>query len=53
MNMIVTGVILILLALLLDIAFLYTVGGVLVVVGVILWILGAMGRAVGPRPHYW
>ncbi|MHB1474811.1 MAG: hypothetical protein ACYCV4_14550 [Dermatophilaceae bacterium] len=23
------------------------------VVGAILWILGASGRAVGGRPHYW
>lgn len=51
--MIVGGVILILLAFLLDVSLLYTVGAILVVVGAILWILGAMGRAIGPRPHYW
>jgi len=51
--MIVGGVILILLAYLLSIPVLYTVGVGLVVVGAILWILGAMGRAVGPRAHYW
>jgi hypothetical protein len=51
--MIVGGVLLILVAYLLNIGVLYTVGIILVVVGAILWILGAMGRAVGPRTHYW
>ena len=51
--MIVGGVLLILLAYLLDIGVFYTIGIILVVVGAILWILGAMGRAVGPRTHYW
>lgn len=51
--MITGGVILILLAYLVDVPILYTVGIVLVVVGAILWILGAMGRAIGPRAHYW
>lgn len=51
--MIVLGVILMLLALLFDIALLYTVGGILIVVGAILWILGAMGRQIGPRAHYY
>jgi hypothetical protein len=49
---IIGGLILILLAWLLDIGLLYTVGAVLVVVGAVLWLLGAMGRAVGPRTHY-
>lgn len=51
--MITGGLLLILLAFLLDIGLLYTVGAILVVVGAILWILGSIGRAVGPRPHYW
>lgn len=51
--MIVGGVILILLAYLFEIPLLYTIGAILAVVGVILWILGAAGRAVGPRTHYW
>jgi Family of unknown function (DUF6131) len=32
---------------------LWTIGIILIVVGAILWILGSMGRAVGPRTHYW
>lgn len=51
--MIITGVILILIALLFDVPLLYTIGGILAVVGLILWILGAAGRTVGPRAHYW
>lgn len=51
--MIVGGVVLILLAYLLNIGIFYTIGIILVVVGAILWILGAMGRAIGPRTHYW
>jgi len=50
--MIVLGVILLLIGLFADISILWTIGIILVVVGVILWILGATGRAVGGR-RYW
>jgi hypothetical protein len=50
---IILGVILIILAYLIDIPLLYTIGAILAVVGVILWILGSVGRAVGGRRHYW
>lgn len=53
LSVIVLGVVLILLAWLFNISILYTIGVVLVVVGAILWILGALGRQVGPRVHYW
>jgi hypothetical protein len=36
-----------------SIPMLETIGFLLVVVGVILWILGATGRAVGGRKHYY
>ncbi len=51
--MITLGIILLIIGLLLDVGVLYSIGIVLLVVGAILWILGAMGRAIGPRPHYW
>lgn len=51
--MIVTGVILLLIAMLLDVSLLYTIGGILIVVGAVLWILGAVGRQIGPRAHYY
>jgi hypothetical protein len=47
------GIILIILHLLLDVALLWQLGILLIVIGVILFILGSMGRAVGGRPHYW
>jgi Family of unknown function (DUF6131) len=51
--MIILGVLLLILGWLLGVGILWTIGIILIVVGVILWILGAMGRAVGPRTHYW
>jgi hypothetical protein len=52
-TMMVTGVILLLLGYFLGISILYTIGGILLVVGLVLWIAGAMGNAVGGRPRYW
>ena len=51
--MIVLGLILLLLGALLDISILWTLGIVLLVVGAVLFLLGATGRAVGGRRHYW
>ena len=51
--MISLGVLLLILGFLLDIGILWTLGIILLVVGVILFILGSMGRAVGGRAHYW
>ncbi|WP_405777930.1 hypothetical protein [Streptomyces sp. NBC_00859] len=50
--MIILGVILLLIGLLVGVPLLTTVGGVLVVVGALLWILGATGRKIGGRRHY-
>lgn len=50
--MIVLGAILLLIGMLVGVSLLTTVGGVLVVVGAVLWILGASGRSVGGRKHY-
>ncbi len=50
--MIILGVILLIAGFLLKISILWTIGIVLLVIGAILWILGATGRAVGPRRHY-
>ena len=51
--MIVLGVILIIIGALADIGILYTLGAILAVIGIVLWVLGTMGRAVGGRSHYW
>ncbi|MEV4871511.1 DUF6131 family protein [Streptomyces syringium] len=51
--MIALGVILLIIGFLADIAILWTIGIVLLVIGAALWILGAVGHAVGGRRHYW
>ena len=50
--MIILGVVLLLIGYFLAIPILYTIGGIILLVGVILWILGAVGRPVGGR-RYW
>ena len=50
--MVILGVILLLLGLLFDIAILWTIGIILLVVGAALYLLGAVGRPIGRR-HYW
>ena len=51
--MIVLGIILLLLGILLGVGILYTLGLVLIVIGVVLWVLGSMQRGVGGRRHYY
>jgi hypothetical protein len=52
-DMIILGVICLILGLIFGIGILWTIGLILIAIGIILWILGAMDRAVGPRRHYW
>ncbi len=47
--MIILGVILLIVGYVTGISIIYTIGGLLLLVGVILWILGAVGRPVGGR----
>jgi hypothetical protein len=51
--MITLGVILLVLGLITGISILWSIGVLLVVVGAILWALGAAGRQVGGRRHYY
>ena len=51
--MIIVGLILLLLGLLLGSAVLWTVGIVVLLVGAVLWLLGAAGRPLAGRRHYW
>ena len=51
--MIVLGLILLLLGYFLNVSILWTIGIILIIVGAVLWILGAVGRPVGGRRHYW
>jgi hypothetical protein len=47
------GVILLILGFVFGISILWTIGLILLVVGLVLWLLGAAGHAVGGRKHYW
>ena len=51
--MIILGIVLVVLGAVTGIAILKTIGFLLLVIGVVLWVLGAMGRAVGGRKHYY
>ncbi|MCH5641165.1 MULTISPECIES: DUF6131 family protein [unclassified Gordonia (in: high G+C Gram-positive bacteria)] len=51
--MIILGIICLILGFIFSIPILWTIGIVLVVIGIILAILGATGRAVGGRAHYY
>ncbi|MDK0518331.1 DUF6131 family protein [Streptomyces sp. NPDC059913] len=51
--MIILGVILLVIGFVTGISILWTIGIILAVIGLILWILGGMGHAVAGRRHYW
>jgi hypothetical protein len=51
--MIVLGVILLILGWILSIQILWTIGIILIVIGAVLYLLGAIGRPIGPRRYYW
>lgn len=50
--MIVLGLILLLVGFVSGIAIVWTVGMIDLVVGLVLWLLGATGHAIGGRRHY-
>jgi Family of unknown function (DUF6131) len=51
--MIVLGIVLLLIGFVAGIPILWTVGVILVVVGLVLAVLGSTGRAIGGRRHYY
>jgi hypothetical protein len=50
---IVLGIVLLLIGLLAGIPVLWTIGIIVLVIGLILALLGGLGRQVGPRRYYW
>jgi hypothetical protein len=50
--MIILGVILVIAGFLLKISILWTIGIIVLIIGVVLALLGSAGRAVGGRRHY-
>lgn len=51
--MIILGLILLIVGFLAKIAIVWTIGIVVLVIGLILVLLGVAGRGVGGRRHYW
>ena len=51
--MIIFGLILLIIGFVTGIAIVWTIGMILLVVGLVLWLLGAMGHAIGGRRHYY
>ena len=51
--MIILGLILLIIGIVANLGILTTIGTILIIIGAVLWILGATGRAVGGRKHYW
>ena len=51
--MIILGVILLLIGYFTGLSLLYTIGGILLIVGVVLWLLGAVGRPVAGRKAWY
>ena len=51
--MIILGIIFLIIGFVTGIAILWTIGIIVLVVGLILALLGAVGHAVGGRRHYW
>jgi hypothetical protein len=50
--MIIAGVVLLLLGLFLHVPILWTIGVIVLIVGAVLWIAGAVGRPLAGRRHY-
>ncbi len=51
--MIILGIILLLLGIFLKVSILTTIGIIVLVIGVVLFLLGSFGRPVAGRRHYW
>jgi len=51
--MIVFGLILLLIGFVLAVKILWSIGMIVLLVGLVLWALGALGHAVGGRRHYY
>ncbi len=51
--MIVLGIVLLIVGFIANVAILWSIGIILLIVGLALAVLGSMGRAVGGRRHYY
>jgi hypothetical protein len=51
--MILFGVALMIIGLLLNVQVLWSLGVIVLIIGLVLWLLGTLGHAVGGRRHYY
>lgn len=51
--MIIFGVVLMLIGFLLGVPLLWSVGVIVAIIGLVLWLMGTMGHMVGGRRHYY
>ena len=51
--MLILGLVLVVIGYITGIGILQTIGIILLVVGAVLWVLGAVGRPVGGRRYWW
>ena len=51
--MIIVGVVLLVIGFVTGIAVIWSIGAIVLIVGLVLWLLGAMGHAIGGRNHYY
>ncbi len=51
--MVIFGLILLLIGFVTGITILWTIGMIVLIVGLVLWLLGTLGHAVGGRRHYY
>lgn len=51
--MIILGIILLIIGFIAHLSILWTIGIIVLIIGAVLYVLGATGRAVGGRKHYW
>ncbi|HWD94995.1 MAG TPA: DUF6131 family protein [Acidimicrobiales bacterium] len=51
--MVIFGVVLLIIGFLLGVPILWTIGMILLVIGVVLWVFGAIGHEIGGRRHYY
>jgi hypothetical protein len=51
--MVLFGIVLMIIGLLLGVPVLWSLGVIVLIVGLVLWLLGALGHAVGGRRHYY
>jgi hypothetical protein len=50
--MIILGIVLLVIGFVTGIAIVWSIGLIVLVIGLVLWLLGALGHAVGGRRHY-